>query len=116
MEYITGFYALNLPCQLETTGDWHRHSLNWSKPNIKNSENSIFREYGIETNRDLSFAGLNSKHNVANHIRACLDIIEAGNEKLFDTLHQTSLTTMLILLINFLINVFYSKIVSDGMK
>ena len=29
MEYITGQYALNLSCSLNTTGDWHTSALNW---------------------------------------------------------------------------------------
>ena len=24
MQYITGLYALNIPCKLNTSGDWHR--------------------------------------------------------------------------------------------
>lgn len=78
MKYITGYHALNLPCSLGTTGDWHRFCYDWENPRTKDSDKSIFGEYGIETNRDLSFVGLGKNCKVANHIRACLDIIEDG--------------------------------------
>lgn len=80
MNYITDFHALNLPCQLGTTGDWHKSSYNWENPKIKDSSKSIFGDYGIETNRDLTFVDLGNNNNVANHIRACLDIIDDEHE------------------------------------
>ena len=48
MKYISGVYALNLPCSLETTGDWHQSSLDWNNIPYKESDNSIFSSWGIE--------------------------------------------------------------------
>lgn len=74
MEYITGLHALNLDCKLDTCGDWHTSSLRWDKLNIKESEVSVFGSYGIEQER--SVPEHKEKHNVANHIRAILDLLE----------------------------------------
>ena len=77
MKYITGIHALNLNCSLETTGDWHQSAIQWDNPKTKESEKSIWGEYGIETNSHVP-------HNegvfyVANHVRALLDLLEEGN-------------------------------------
>ena len=73
MKYITGMQALNLTCNLETSGDWHQPTFDWSKLEIKNSEDSFFGNYGIYQNSHIP------EHNetffVANHIRAILDLI-----------------------------------------
>ena len=29
MKYISGINALNLPCSLDTCGDWHTSALQW---------------------------------------------------------------------------------------
>ena len=73
MKYLSGLYALNLECQLNTSGDWHTSALDWSKVKFYDSENSIFQDYGIELNRTLPEH--NGKYNVANHIRAVLDLV-----------------------------------------
>ena len=72
MKYISGIYALNLPCSLETTGDWHQSSLDWNNIPYKESDNSIFSSWGIEKQKD---------RNVANTLRAILDLIEDGDLK-----------------------------------
>lgn len=74
MKYITGQHALNIPCSLLTCGDWHQAALQWNVPFIKDSNDSIFKDYGIETN--VSIPEHNEKYNVANHIRALLDLLE----------------------------------------
>lgn len=77
MKYISLIHALNLPCKLDTCGDWHCSALQWKKPNILDTEDSIFGEYGIEKNRTIpEHIG---KYNVANHIRALLDLLYIGN-------------------------------------
>lgn len=35
MRYITGIHALNLPCKLETSGDWHISAIQWDFPKVK---------------------------------------------------------------------------------
>ena len=77
MRYITGIHALNLPCSLLTCGDWHCSALQWEKPGFRNSEDSVFGDYGIEQcsvvpENEGTFA-------IANHIRALLDLLEIGN-------------------------------------
>lgn len=78
MQYISGLYALNLPCNLNTTGDWHPSSLKWDKITLLDSTKSIFKDYGIEQNR--SIPEHSEQYNVANHIRAILDLL---NQKQF---------------------------------
>ena len=75
MEYITGIHALNLPCKLDTCGDWHSTSIQWEHPNTLESSNSIFGDYGIEKNKQISFLNPKINYNVANHIRALLDLM-----------------------------------------
>lgn len=77
MKYVSEIFALNLPCELDTCGDWHSSSLNWSKVRYLESENSIFKEYGIEQNKNIPEH--ENTYNVANHIRALLDLIVLGN-------------------------------------
>ena len=76
MLYITGKHALNLPCSLLTCGDWHMSGLKWNNLKLRDSEESIFGEYGIEFNK--SVPENNGNYNVANHIRALLDLLELG--------------------------------------
>ena len=78
--YITGLFALNLECSLGTTGDWHMSGMDWSKLTLADSNNSIFGTYGIERNSTRLVPKHESNpHNIANHIRACLDLIEQEN-------------------------------------
>lgn len=79
MKYITGIFALNLPCSLNTCGDWHSCSINWDNVDIRESNNSILKDYGIETNQSVKFLNKSKKYNVANHIRALLDMLIVGN-------------------------------------
>lgn len=75
MEYLSGMKALNVPCQLNTSGDWHLWCFNWDDNELLNSSDSIFHEYGIEKNKKLPNGQV---LNVANHIRACLDMLANG--------------------------------------
>lgn len=77
MKYITGIHALNTPCSLDTCGDWHASALRWKKIKFLESEYSIFGDYGIEANK--SIPKHDEKFFVANHIRACLDMLLLGD-------------------------------------
>lgn len=79
MKYVTGIFALNLPCSLDTCGDWHSCSINWDNVDIRESNNSILKDYGIKTNQSIKFLNKSKKYNVANHIRALLDMLIVGN-------------------------------------
>ena len=68
-------YALNMNSpDLETCGDWHWGALNWQKLHIKNTNSNIFGEYGINKARPVP-EHTNNKYPIANHIRACLDLM-----------------------------------------
>jgi hypothetical protein len=79
MRYITGIHALNLNCSLETCGDWHQSALAWKNVTFGESVNSVFGDWGIEQDRDVPFVDESRKFNVANHIRALLDLIDRGD-------------------------------------
>ncbi len=76
MSYISGIHALNLPCSLPTSGDWHRFAIQWERPTNRESSESIFGDYGIEN--CTAVPGHPGTHKVANHIRALLDMISEG--------------------------------------
>lgn len=78
MKYVTLIHALNIPCQLDTTGDWHRCSIQWKEPHIFESDNTIWKDYGIEKDKEIP-EHEGRKFNVANHIRALLDLLYVGN-------------------------------------
>jgi len=77
MYYLSGIHALNINCDLETCGDWHQSGIQWSNLVLLDSEKSIYGDYGIETNKKVP--GHTNTCNVANHIRALLDLIQQGN-------------------------------------
>lgn len=78
MKYITGIYALNLTCSLDTSGDWHQSALDWTNPDVRESNNSFFYDYGIEENCFVPMRkGKICK--TANHIRAILDLLTDKN-------------------------------------
>lgn len=79
MKYVTDIHALNLACDLDTTGDWHFGALQWQSPRMLDSETSPFGDYGIERSSPRRLPQHEGEtFNIANHVRACLDIIEQG--------------------------------------
>lgn len=77
MKYISGIPALNILCSLETPGDWHAPSVNWKSLDLYESEEMFFNNYGIEKNKTIPQNI--QKYNVANHIRAILDMFQLDN-------------------------------------
>lgn len=75
MNYVTGVYALNLPSPDGTPGDWHFSALDWHKTRVSDSAKSPFGDWGLHM-AEVPYHGTMA---VANHIRACLDLIEQGN-------------------------------------
>lgn len=73
MKYITGVQALNLPCKLNTTGDWHSQWIHWEPLEFAESDDSFFGDYGIELPKQVPFHS--KPYFVANHIRALLDLL-----------------------------------------
>ena len=76
MKYVTGIHALNLNCDLDTTGDWHTSSLDWNNITWKNTETAFFGEYGIFKTAVPNHTGTML---AANHIRAILDLLYDRN-------------------------------------
>ena len=76
MYYVTGIFALNIMCELETSGDWHSSALKWNNVQIADSEKSFFGNYGIEGKKHIPEH--TELYYVANHIRALLDLLEMG--------------------------------------
>lgn len=73
MRYLSGIHALNLPCSLVTCGDWHQSGIQWHTLSLLESNGSIFGDYGIERNKNVPEH--DEQFNVANHIRALLDLL-----------------------------------------
>ncbi len=77
MKYITGIHALNLPCKLNTCGDWHQSAIQWDNPQIRESNDSFYGNYGLEDGHFIP------EHTetfvVANTIRALLDLLYEEN-------------------------------------
>jgi len=77
MLYLSGVHALNIPCELDTCGDWHQSALQWQDLRLLESKDSIFEDYGIEQSKRIPEH--TELYNVANHIRALLDLLVQGN-------------------------------------
>jgi len=77
MQYVTGIHALNLPCSLLTSGDWHQSALRWKDVSIMDTDTAFFKDYGLEY--DKRIPEHEETYAVANHIRALLDLLEQGN-------------------------------------
>jgi hypothetical protein len=73
VKYLSGIHALNLPCGLLTCGDWHQSGIQWRRLPLLESEGSLFGDYGIERNK--SVPEHEETFNVANHIRALLELL-----------------------------------------
>ena len=79
MQYLTDIHALNLPCRLRTTGDWHTSALRWGRLIVRDSNDSVFGDWGIELEPLASIPNHPELHiPVANHLRAVADILEQG--------------------------------------
>lgn len=77
MRYITGVQALNLPCRLNTAGDWHASQIRWEPLRFAESDGSFFGDYGIERGKKVPLH--EGTFAAADHIRAVLDLLLAEN-------------------------------------
>ena len=96
MLYVSGIHALNLPCTLLTCGDWHTSGLNWDSIELLESDHSIFGEYGIEQGKTIPEK--KEAYNVANHIRALLDLLAQSKYSLAQGINK-----------DFICNDFYTE-------
>ena len=78
MKYITGIHALNLPCKLDTVGDWHQSAIQWNHPQIRESTESVFGDYGIEPGHHIP-EHEGTYYYAADTIRALLDMLDSGD-------------------------------------
>ncbi len=72
--YVSGIYALNLSSPDGTPGDWHYSAIDWDNIRMSDIKESSYGSWGI-------YEGIVPGHgrmHVADHIRACLDLIENG--------------------------------------
>ncbi len=93
MKYLTGIHALNLPCKLNTCGDWHCSGLRWENLSFRESEQSILGDYGIEQHRIIPFLSETETYNVANHIRALLDLLYEGDFSVAQGMNENFICT-----------------------
>jgi hypothetical protein len=69
-------HALNTRCSLDTCGDWHAAALDWGNLTCRDTDDSVFGDYGLEYDAELEY--LEGRFTKANHIRAILDLLEHG--------------------------------------
>lgn len=81
MIYLSGPLAFGVPCSLNTEIEWRFGRSDWTDENMskcmRESDNSILGTYGIEENVFIERKPLHT-YNVANHIRAYLDMLLEG--------------------------------------
>lgn len=87
MYYITGYLAFGIPCELPTPGKWNITKSEYLDDALfksVNSEESPFGDWGIEKNKIVPHREF-TLFNVANHVRAYVDMLYAGE---FDKLRD----------------------------
>ena len=80
MQYLTGRLAFAIPCKLNSCGIWNiskKDFMDEEKFKLSESEGSFFGDWGIETNK-LVPGREYCCYNVANHLRAYLDLLMLG--------------------------------------
>lgn len=85
MKYITGIISFGVECERDSTGKWNitkEDFLNEKNMELKESEDSPFKDYGIEKNKLVSYHEF-CTYNVADHVRAYCDMLY---EERFDEL------------------------------
>lgn len=82
MKYISEIFALNLfdanswDSDYFMPGDWHQSAIKWDNLRFLETEDSIFKDFGIYKNKSVPFH--DGTYYVANILRACLDMLELG--------------------------------------
>lgn len=81
MIYLTGMISFGIPCLLDSRGTWMYSKAEFSNPEYmvsRESNESVFKDFGIEKDKIIPYYGDDSLFNVANHVRAYLDILSWG--------------------------------------
>lgn len=80
MQYITGYLAFGIPCELPTPGKWNITKQEYLDENLfklRDSDESPFKDYGIEKNKIVPHREF-CLFNIANHVRAYVDMLYDG--------------------------------------
>lgn len=88
MKYVTGIIALGVPCSLDTCGKWNVTKAQYIDENLmrlRESDESPFKDYGIEMNKIVPYHEF-CLYNVANHVRAYLDLLYEGEFEVLEEL------------------------------
>lgn len=79
MKYLTGILCFQIPCELDSVGSWNlskRDFLNDELFDVRESDETKLRKYGIEENKIVPFRSDDGTlYNVANHVRSYLDML-----------------------------------------
>lgn len=81
MKYLTGLVAFGVPCELNSIGKWNVTKDEFTNPDkftIAESDDSPFKDYGIEKDKIVRYHP-DELYNVANHVRAYLDLLADRN-------------------------------------
>ena len=81
MQYLTGRLAFAIPCKLQSCGLWNVSKKEFQDPEkfkLSESDDSLFKDWGIEQNKLVPGREFCS-YNVANHVRAYLDMLMTGD-------------------------------------
>lgn len=80
MKYITGIIAMGTECSLNTPGLWNIPKEMYLDDEVfktVESDDSPFKDWGIETNKLVKYREF-CLYNVANHVRAYVDMLYDG--------------------------------------
>jgi hypothetical protein len=86
MQYITGIAAFGIECERDSVGKWNIGKKDWLDDNflwLSESDDSPFKNYGIEENKIVPYREY-CTYNVADHVRAYLDLLHAQKFDLLD--------------------------------
>ena len=78
MKYISGMICFGIPCREDSVGTWLYTKQDYTDPdNLKlyESDDSIFKDLGIEQDKIIPYHDDGELFNVANHTRAYLDML-----------------------------------------
>lgn len=80
MKYLTGSLCYYIPCSEDSEGSWGLPKEDWSDDKLEfaESDDSILKDWGIETDKIIPYHDEFTLYNVATHTRAYLDSLIAG--------------------------------------
>lgn len=79
MKYITGTTAFCIPCDLNSPCKWNATKKDFENITLAESDDSVLKDYGIETDKIIPYHPDEELYNVANHVRAYLDLLLNGD-------------------------------------